>query len=237
MSDYLIFDGVDSRNYNGIYVFRRDVDSIPEHVHDKVSVAGRNGDLTISQKKFKNIRMEYGIVVVSSQYNQTLSNFVNAILVKNGYKRLSDSIHSDEYYRACIDESMAVTTSRNRELGKFYLAFDRDPRRFLVSGEDEVAVASGGTITNPTSFPSKPVIAVTGYGVLTINSQSITISNTFPSITIDCELQDCYYGLQNANRQVVIEGNEFPELKSGVNNITYDNTITGVTVVPRWWRI
>lgn len=237
MSDYLIFDGVDSRDYTGVYVFRNDIDSFPEHVHEKVSVAGRTGDLTISQKKFKNIRMEYDVIVASEQYDTALRSFMNALLSKSGYKRLSDSIHTDEFYRACIDESMKVTTSRNRKLGRYSIEFDRDPRRFLVSGETEVEIANGGSITNPTLFKARPLIKVTGYGELIINSQSINISNTFPSINIDCELQDCYYGTQNANRQVVIEGNTFPELRAGANNFAYDSTITGVTVIPRWWRV
>ena len=63
------------------------------------------------------------------------------------------------------------------------------------------------------------------------------ISDVFPSVVIDSELGDCYYGINNANGVVQFADNDFPVLKPGANGITFDETITGLEIVPRWWRI
>ena len=40
----------------------------------------------------------------------------------------------------------------------------------------------------------------------------------------------------NVNNAVTIPA-KLPTLKSGVNNITYDVTITQFKIVPRWWEV
>lgn len=61
--------------------------------------------------------------------------------------------------------------------GEFTITFDCQPQRFLKSGETAVAVASGGTITNPTLFDASPILEVYGYGNITIGeSGSVQIA-------------------------------------------------------------
>ena len=57
---------------------------------------------------------------------------------------------------------------------------------------------------------------------------------------IDCDLGEVYKeegsSIVSLNRSVDL-GSKLPELSPGNNEITYDNTITSLAVVPRWWEV
>ena len=59
-------------------------------------------------------------------------------------------------------------------------------------------------------------------------------------IYIDCDLGDAYKiesgGAVSLNRYIDL-GSDLPKLASGVNEVTYDDTITELTVTPRWWKV
>lgn len=57
---------------------------------------------------------------------------------------------------------------------------------------------------------------------------------------IDCDLGECYK-VQNGllvdlNRYIDL-GSDLPKLAPGANEITFDNTITKLEIVPRWWQL
>lgn len=57
---------------------------------------------------------------------------------------------------------------------------------------------------------------------------------------IDCELGECYAirdgQIVSLNKGVDL-GSDLPTLAPGANTVTFDNTITDLQVVPRWWKI
>ena len=60
------------------------------------------------------------------------------------------------------------------------------------------------------------------------------------TIYIDLDIGEAYWLRSNtvisANYAVHL-GAELPTLKEGSNTITYDNTLTNVKIVPRWWKV
>lgn len=57
---------------------------------------------------------------------------------------------------------------------------------------------------------------------------------------IDCDLGECYMyknGEIVSLNGVISLGSDLPTLASGENEITFDNTITEVKVVTRWWKL
>ena len=108
---------------------------------------------------------------------------------------------------------------------------------FFFSGETTSTYTANGSITNPTLFESRPLIKVTGYGTLTLGGEQIVIAQRFNYVNIDCDIQDCYYGTQNANSVVTFNSNNFPVLKPGVNNFTKTSNISKIEITPRWFRI
>lgn len=71
------------------------------------------------------------------------------------------------------------------------------------------------------------------YGISTLH----TAGNP---IYIDCDLAECYKyvggEIASLNRYIDL-GSNLPTLAVGANTFTFDNTITALKVVPRWWKI
>jgi phage-related protein len=53
---------------------------------------------------------------------------------------------------------------------------------------------------------------------------------------IDAETQDCYEGTINRNGNLILSGEDIPELTAGENSITYTG-FTAVQIIPRWWQL
>lgn len=235
MTDYLIFNGIDSRDYN-VWIFDDLSENTPERDVTKVQVDGRNGELTIDNGRFKNVKKRYSALIYQS-FAERYQEFTNALLVNTGYLQLEDSLHPDEVYSAMFDAPVEAVMSKDRSMGRFELEFTRDARRFLKSGKQAQEFLTGGDIINPTNYSSRPRIRVYGHGNLVINNDTITIAEAFPYVDIDGEIQDCYYGNENANAVVSFNTVDFPQLASGNNGISFSGSITKVEITPNWWRL
>lgn len=111
---------------------------------------------------------------------------------------------------------------------------------------------ASGTIT----FTQTVTIAYDGDSALSItwqNSAQLLMEFGVPTATgyssivitgyttyIDCDLGEAYLIRDNTpislNRYIDL-GSELPTLASGSNEITFDNTITELKVIPRWWIV
>lgn len=229
------FNGVTSSTYN-VWITGGGTYNAPVRRNKEFSIPGRNGSLSMDENAFEQIDHIYPAFIASS-FNTNIQGLRNALLSGKGYKRLTDTYHTDEFYLARYVGGLEIEVAPGARGGMFDIVFERDPRRFLTSGETEQTFTANGSISNPTLFNAKPLIRVTGYGTLTIGSFSATIANTFAYVDIDSETQDCYHGTDNANAQVTLLNQKFPEIAPGTNNITISGNITSVKITPRWYRV
>lgn len=236
MRNYFTFDSVDSRTY-GVYISGSGVFNAPERAVDFISVPGRNGALVGTEKRLENIDVTYPAYIYAST-DSNLSSLKSILLSRTSYKRLEDSYHTDEFRKAVFVGEFDVEPDKNLRAAQFDITFNCKPQRWLKSGEATTTITTTGTtISNPTLFASQPMITVTGYGDMYIGSQKITIQQMYTSVVIDSEVGDCYSGLNNANPYITFQTDEFPVLEPGSNSITFDNTITKVEIIPRWWKV
>lgn len=231
----VIFDGINSQDY-GVWIKGSGVYNAPARRYSSITIPGRNGTLTIDEGVFEEVEHNYP-AFIPENFTVNIRAFRNALLSRAGYKRMTDSYHPDEYYRAKFMDGLEVTPAPRAIGGEFELRFRRDPRRFLVCGDITQTVINGGYIENPTAFPSKPLIRVTGYGQLYVGADRIDISQQYAYVDIDCEMMDCYHGTDNANPYVSFQYNDFPTLGPGRTGITYSGNITKIEITPHWWRI
>lgn len=110
---------------------------------------------------------------------------------------------------------------------------------------------------NQTLFASRPLVKVTlpsgslkkdflisinQNGVFMERPSAYTYSHA-QTLTIDCESMEVYSLPEDNLRGYLINWNpyikfvEAPELVPGGNEIAYDNTVTDVTIIPRWWSL
>ena len=90
----------------------------------------------------------------------------------------------------------------------------------------------------PSSLFSSVIIGdtLTASAFTAISSQSVLGTPTY----VDCDLGECYKivdgSITSLNGYIDL-GSELPTLAVGDTEITYDNTITDLKVVPRWWKV
>lgn len=218
-------------------------------IYDEAQIAGRNGTLVSWTGAYKNRKATascFALYKPSEEQGQEDTPLMDVISSANsllfssiGYRRLMVSYDSTHYWRARISNGAEIA-QRMEMLNPFKVEFDCMPQRFLVSGEDEVTIStSENTITNPTSFASKPLIVVAGTaggtGSIVINGVTIQVLNIVSGMTIDCELENCYN--LNGNHNDKINATEFPQLAGGSNAIVFSGAISSLTITPRWWEI
>lgn len=237
-----IYANIDTEDY-GLIVADEVVDYSPKRVYEEVEIPGKDGVMLLDMKRYENCEHSY-TVVIPTGYEDEFVTFRNKLMSKVGYNRLTDSFNAGEFYMACIDEDFAPVHAGDRDMGKARITFTRKPQRFLTSGETERTLTVGNvanTVTNPTDFPSKPLLKVKGSGSVYINSDTITITGVSSSTTlyIDCDLMDAYTmsgsAIVPANDKIQLSNDKFPKLKAGSNTIRA--TTTSASIIPRWWRL
>lgn len=183
-TEYFTYDGTPSYDFKCL-VFPRDVDTSPVKDYTVESVPGRSGDILLYNKRFQNVAHTYDCIIYED-FDLNYNELRSFLLSRDGYCRLTDTIHPDEFYHAYIGDAIQPRITRDRDMGKFTLTFMRKPQRWLTSGESEYTVrsdgnwVSNGQITNPTRFPCYPLLYFwgsslsSGFDVLMSNNPHAT---------------------------------------------------------------
>jgi phage-related protein len=232
---YLTFGGVDSRDY-GVYISGTGVYNAPAREYTFTAVPGRSGDLILDGKRYSNIVITYPAFIYSS-FAANVAGWRNALLTADGYVRLEDSYHPDEYRLAVYAGPFDVETAPLLVGGSFDLAFNCKPQRWLKSGEIQITYTASGTITNPEHTDARPLLKITGTGTCTVGSTVITITEANGPTYIDSDLMEIYdSSFNNRGSYVTMTDNLFPTLAAGENGIQIGD-MTAIEVTPRWWRL
>lgn len=232
MRNYFLFNGHSSKDY-GVYISGLNTFGGAERDVDVISVPGRNGDLTIDNGKYMNVRVTYPAFIYD-KFDMNVSAFRGMLLSTKGYKRLEDSYHPKEYRRARYMGAFEPSVVDWLVAGEFDITFDCDPRRFLKDGEKAMAITTGDVIKNQTLFEAKPLIRAYGTGTVTINDISVVVTSADVYTDIDCELQEAYKGTTNCNGNITLTDGKFPVLESGNNEITFTG-FSQLELTPNWW--
>lgn len=233
-SDFIIYNGVKLSDFN-VYVSGDATYDSPERDITTTEVPGRSGDLLVDNGRFKEVTLKYEAWIASDDFEKNIEDLRNFLGDKYGYHKLEDTYHQDEYRMAAFEGPITLSEVVTRTSGKFTLEFTCKPQRYLKSGDLPITVSSGQILYNPTLFPARPLIRVTGSGEIKIGSYSITIASHSNSyIDIDCEMMEAYCGSTDCNGLITVE--PFPELVKGNNVITYTG-LSSVVITPRWWKI
>ena len=241
MSDSFTFGGVSSATFNARVLPTDSMLKTTARNYITISVPGRSGSLLMDQGNYDNIMREYDVQLFN---DADLANFraLRAYLASCvGYLRLTDTFETDHYFMAAYTEAFDMTADfASMKRGRGTITFECKPQRFLTSGETEVTKTSSGSITNPTRFPSKPLLVVTttrsSASVLGVGSTNITL--TRQGVTyIDCEIGRAYNGATSYDDKVALSTIDFPSLAPGSNGISLGTGISKVVITPRWWEL
>lgn len=235
--EYLTFDGRSSLDF-GVRISGLETYGAAERDIETFEVAGRNGELTFDNGRYRNVSENYACFIVDD-LERNIIGFRNWLLKDSAYHRLEDTYHPDEFRMARFTGPFDPDIWMN-EAGRFEVEFSRMPQRWLKSGERPIHIthADGAvTLINPTLMIAKPKIIVTsGTGDIAVNGVYMTLSANNGNTVIDCEIQDAYEDGINRNPDLTITGGEYPELTAGSNGIEVGSGVE-IDIYPRWWRL
>lgn len=209
------------------------------------TIPGRNGTLYEYDGSYKNRPITAPCFLLSHVLENDIDNINAWLLGEYGYFRFEDSNDANHFMLARATNGIEKQ-SRVGLLNPFILKFDAKPQRFLKLGEDTVDVTSSMTIYNPTSFPSLPLLEVTGKGDIDVIISGTTLHfyglgsallGTNEKILYDAEIDTAYYGTNNKDSKVGISDMLF--ISSGHNDITIEGsgTLSSLKIIPRWWEL
>lgn len=225
----------------------------PKKKYTASAVPGRSGDIVAFENAYENYTQAYDVYISAERNGLPFSApAVASWLGAPGYHRLEDDYFIDHYRLAYVPGGEKVANTLNL-FGRATLEFNCKPQMYLKSGDIETEFTAAGTIFNPTTFASKPLIIVTKTPnttvTITINGVTLTLSASqggsalvyAPVIVIDCETQNSIYEAYSTvprgsfNRSII--GDEYPTLVPGINEISFSAGISSVKIVPRWWTL
>lgn len=108
----------------------------PKRDVTKISIPGRNGDLTLDNGRFENVSVKYECLIESNDAVQDFEDLKSWIKSLIGYQRIEDGFHFGEYRMGCFDQEITVSAA-DRSSISFNLKADCKPQRYLVEGERE----------------------------------------------------------------------------------------------------
>lgn len=243
----LTFDGYNSLTDFGVYISGPGVHNAAEADVTAYQIPGRNGDLIISNNRYKNIEVTYPAFIAHgfAAKEQAVRNWIKRAV---NYRELSDTYDPTHFRKARPTGELEFSPVRP-DGANFEIVFDCDPRRFLLAGEtDETFTNDVWSDTNPTGFTAKPLVFLQDIASgLTLDfyddesGRTITLTATAAHvgvIVIDCETQDIYDDntLDNLNTLFTLSG-DFPELGGGFNSVTIAGTYSVAIIRPRWWEL
>lgn len=190
----LTFDGKALTDF-GVFLGGDGAFNSPARIGEMVHIPGRNGSLWMDENCFENIEVKYPAFIgtqAEADFSTQLMKVRSWLGSREGYCRLEDTYHTDEYRLAVFKAAVETEPTQYTRAGNFEIVFDAKPQRFLKIGDQPVAYVSNGFITNPTMFESLPIIAVTGNGRVNVAGHLFTVSDTTQTIYIDSELMEVY---------------------------------------------
>lgn len=221
--------------------------------HEKVNA--RNGDMLTDPMRYDNVQKIYKIAAYNKKGFYKAASEVSKLLHRRyytgDYSRIEDSYEPDVYMMGIYEESGKLENILD-QAGRGTITFSCKPQKFLLSGNTEIVLTHDmQNLTNPTDFASIPILKIYGTGTVRVYGRpdrrligndselvrvDIKITQNFNCITLDCETYDAVEESgYNMNEFVTV--NEPVRLYPGGNKITFDDSITRVIVIPRWWRL
>lgn len=164
----LTYNGTKSSDL-GIFVTGSGSFDAAEFDVDKYEIPGRNGDLVLSNNRYKNIEITYPAFIPKA-FMDKAQNVRNWLRSSKVYARLEDTYDMD-HYRLGIPTGVQSFSPENRNDGaNFEMTFDCKPQRFLKVGE------TPETVEAETKTASGEIASFDSVAVVPLTSAEVSLS-------------------------------------------------------------
>lgn len=222
--DYFIFNNVNSEEC--LIVNKLPSVFKPTKDIEKIEIEGRDGFLTRDSGSYRGIIKSVECTIL----NLDSIDFIGTWL--SGSSEVVFSNEPDKKYKATIINQIEIAKVI-QQWHSFIIQFECQPHKYALNN-DLITLTGTGTVFNPSTNYSKPIIKIFGIGTiyLIINTNNvITLNNVVDYVVIDSELVDCY-------KETILKNNdmngEFPILQSGNNEISWIGSVSKIEITPNW---
>ena len=229
MQDWFEWNGKRCTDY-GIHVLTQPAITIPAERTSYTNVPGRPGSLTVVEGDDV-----YDDMILTAECYLADPTKIDAI---GGWLKGSGKVtfanRQGGFYNARITNQIPFEKIlRGNKARSFSVNFRCKPFWYVSNPETKTITASGGTITNPGSVYSEPIITVYGSGEITlmIGLTIVELSDITNSIVLDSTIQEAYSGSTLMNTCM---SGDFPILKPGLNGVSWTGNVTRVVIQPNW---
>lgn len=234
-----ILNGVNSESLKLVIQNRPELESPVRKVTFK-SAYGVDGDLPFDEDSYNNTEMELYMYMEGSPINTASINRerVYNLFNSGSYLNLIPYFDDTKTYRVMLKEPPKFDSKYFYGEGQsIELKLTVLPYKYYVnSPKSTLSVA--GSITNPKSISSQPVIKIFGSGNVTlkVNGIDFVITNITGDIVLDCAAGFAYRDVSGAitNENSKTHTRRYPFLKPGGNSIAWTGTVSKVEIEPRW---
>lgn len=225
------FRGKNSFSDYGVYISKRPSIPSPKRRITNVVIPGKSSSLRFDENTYDDIT----IAVECSIKDEVLPDKIDEIkewLLSYGESDLIFSNQDNKKYIAQVVNAIDFTQVL-KYISKFVIVFNCRPFKY-ESESTTIEMIAEGSITNPGSIYSEPIIKIFGSGDInvTINSEIIKLKEVTDHIILDTVQQNCYNEtIDNLNNKM---NGEFPKFEVGENNISWTGSVSKVEVIPNW---
>lgn len=146
MRNYFTIGGRDSRDF-GVYISGQGTFSAPARAYTFNPIPGRSGDVIGVERRFENTVLTYEAFIYRD-FNENIQALRSFLLSLDGYQRLTDSYHPDEFREAVFVGPFEPVVTKRNNAAQFSLSLVCKPQRFLLTGEASYQFVPGGqTVT------------------------------------------------------------------------------------------
>lgn len=227
---YFIFKGINSLDMGIVTTSLPDVVRAERRV-EKVTIPGRNGDLTIDEGSYSNYTLTLEAAIIKR------ANIDKICAWLDGEGEVIFSTEPDKVYKVRIANQISIGKML-QYFQKFQVNFDTFPFKYSVNAAADMIdnLENNTTVLNKGTVYSEPKITITGSGsvVLTINEREYTINNLSGSITLDSEIMEIINLGSAVYMPPSMDNYLFPRLEVGLNEISYSGNIEKISMNPRW---
>lgn len=232
--DTFTFNDISSSRYGLRVTSEYVINSTGQDV-ETVAVAGRDGDLLLSNNRLKSVTLELPCTISGNRKLTDVESDISNWLNVAGYKDLTLSWDLDFIYRSAFKETFEIA-SIMRQFGKVKLNFLTYPVKFYKQGRVKQTLMNGATVNGIGNVNAKPIITLRGSGdcTLTINGRKTKLRGVQNSIVLDMQANQVYSGNLPAWDKVVRSPEfQMPYLDYGRNLISWDGSFTA-EMIPNW---
>lgn len=231
-----IFDGVTSESLNAV-IQTRPVIETPKRKVLLTGAYGQDGLTPYDEGAYENTPLSL-ILYTGGPSAVESREAVYDTFDHGTYKDLILYSDDTKIYKVLMDNPPKFESRYYMGEGlSFEVGFTVKPYKFLRNSPLKT-LTSSGNITNPTRYPSLPLITVTGSGdiTLTINGKQFSLKGVSSYIRLDSAIMEAYQDtggiLVPQNTKVYTR--DYPFLKPGANTISWTGTVTKLEILPRW---